>query len=360
LENNSFLGEWVQQRLLGLETIKHCGTEAIEIDRMRGASARLFTEFLRAARLKARTSPMIEWFGICAICAALYISFQDIATGQLPGAVAMSFFSSLALFAQSAAKLGRYFNSNREGLAAADRIFAAIHMMDVNRQERIGHTIAAGDGQRNQIVIQGVSLNYGVTQAVHDFSYTFDGGKIYCLVGASGAGKSSLFSLILGLCQPDSGSIKFGCVSGSESRETLISYLPQAIPEVPCELGEGVAYPRLRYQPARAREALDSVGFQIDASRLPDGLATRVVAYHRSPVILIDEGTSALDPEMEKFVLSRIRKLADEGAVVVMIAHRLAAVEASDEVLVMSQGALVRSGKTSDVLRSGEFLAVFH
>jgi subfamily B ATP-binding cassette protein MsbA len=159
----------------------------------------------------------------------------------------------------------------------------------------------------------------------------------------------------------------------------LISYLPQAIPEVPCELGEGVAYPRLRYQPARAREALDSVGFQIDASRLPDGLATRVgpaglrlsggqaqrlqlarVAYHRSPVILIDEGTSALDPEMEKLVLSRIRKLADEGAVVVMIAHRLAAVEASDEVLVMSQGALVKSGKTSDVLRSGEFLAVFH
>jgi subfamily B ATP-binding cassette protein MsbA len=378
LENNSFLGEWIQQRLLGLETIKHFKTEGFESKKMRTASARLFEEFLRAARLKARTSPIIEWFGICAICAALYICFRDIASGAISGAVAMSFFSSLALFAQSAAKLGRYFNSNREGLAAADRIFSALETLKSQELQKIGQVKITYNCPTNAIRLENVSLSFGVTKAVQNFSQVFEGGKVYCLVGASGAGKSSLFNIMLGLCKPDSGKVDFLIQVESRGERILTAYLPQAIPEIPCELGEGVAYPNLKFDESKAQTALREVGFSLAADRLTNGLATLIgpsglrlsggqaqrlqlarIAYQGAPFVFIDEGTSALDPEMEQMVLAQIRKWAGDGAVVVMIAHRHAAVDAADEVLVLEQGRLVLAGKTAEVVTKPAFESVF-
>ena len=378
LENNSFLGEWIQQRLLGLETIKHYKTENLEVSAMRTASQRLFVEFSRAARLKARTSPMIELFGVCAISIALFVAFKDIASGRLTGAVAMSFFSSLALFAQSAAKLGRYFNSNREGLAAADRIFSAIEGLDRVRKFNLLTLGTAKTASETRILVQNVSLSYGDKVAVEQVSYEFKGGRVYCLVGASGAGKSSFLNLLLGLCVPKSGTIDF-FVSRQFSDRTLdIAYMPQTVPVIPCQIAENVSYPRLDYDEVRAQHALDAVGFSLDAARMPQGLCTKLggqglklsggqaqrlqlarLAYHHAPFVLIDEGTSALDPEMEKIVLSEVRALAAAGAVVITIAHRRAAVDAADEVLVMEAGRLVACGPTREVLATQSFQAVF-
>ncbi|MCX6123653.1 MAG: ABC transporter transmembrane domain-containing protein, partial [Proteobacteria bacterium] len=126
LNDNSQLSEWIQQRLLGLETIKHYGSETKESELMTSASSNLFERFRAAARLKSRTSPVIEAFGVVAMSIALAVAFQDIADHRLSGAVVMSFFSMLALFAQSAAKLGRYMNSNQDGEAAGERILMVL------------------------------------------------------------------------------------------------------------------------------------------------------------------------------------------------------------------------------------------
>jgi ABC-type multidrug transport system fused ATPase/permease subunit len=379
LEDNSVLGEWIQQRLLGIETIKQYGTESFEIGSMRLASANLYEGFLRATRLKSRTGPMIEVFGVLAICIAVGVAFFEIASGRISGAVAMSFFASLAIFAQSATKLGRYFNSNREGLAAADRIFRVIDQFDSAKLESVRSPDIFKKADQNALVLSNLCVNYGKKIAVELVSHRFLAGKIYCIVGASGAGKSSLFSAMLGLRDITSGSLNYELADKiSPSQRLLISYMPQQVPTFPGTIAQNVAYPEQSIDLARVEAALAAVGWTMDQRRLNQGLKTRVGAgelqlsggeaqrlqlarliYHKSPFILIDEGTSALDPELEKQVLVQARELAKSGSVVIMIAHRPAATDFADELIVMDQGRFSKFGPRSEVITSSDFRRVF-
>lgn len=377
LEENSLLGEWIQQRLLGLETIKQYCTEPLEVSAMRTGSQRLFSGFFRSARIKAQTSPMIECLGVIAMSVALSVAFTDIALGNISGAVAMSFFSSLALLAQAASKLGRYFNSNREGMAAASRIFKAIGELDAAAQNRIRPESAMAAPQ-SSIELNGVTVCYGQKIAVKDFNFKFHAGKIYCLVGASGAGKSSVFNAILGVRPVFSGAINYFYGPEVSTEALQIVYMPQQVPVIPGKLAENVSYPNIVYNQKRVAASLSAVGFAVEESRMPHGLETMVgpgalqlsggqlqrlqiarLAYHHAPYVLVDEGTSALDPELEQAVLTHIREIARAGAVVIMIAHRKSAVDISDEVLVMENGRLAVAGVTRDVVNTDHFQAVF-
>lgn len=378
LQDNSTLGEWIQQRLLGLETIKQFQTESTEVNSMHHSSQELFERFFRAARLKARTSPIIEFLGVLAMSVVLFIAFSDISKGELTGSVAMSFFSTLALLAQSGAKLGRYFNSNREGMAAANRIFSAINNFKAAGQEQVQSVNFRSSSQNSSLELKDVSLVYGDSYALKNFSYTFNSGKIYCLIGRSGAGKSSVFNAILGLRPISSGTI-VGEIANAFSDRTLdVSYLPQQVPAIPAKLGEVISYPFTQFDEGRAQAALDTIHFSLAQDRLPLGLNTPVgpgglqmsggqlqrvqlarLVYHHAPFVLVDEGTSALDPELEKVVLDFVRDLARKGAVVIMIAHRRAAVEASDELLLLSAGQLETAGSKSKVMQSALFKDLF-
>ena len=379
LEDNSVLGEWIQQRLLGIETIKQYGTESFEIGSMRTASSNLYEGFLRATRAKSRTGPMIEALGVLAICIAVGVAFLEITSGRISGAVAMSFFASLALFAQSATKLGRYFNSNREGLAAADRIFRVIDQFDRASQNSVRSQDIFCKAERTSLILTNLRVNYGEKIAVNQVSQKFEAGKLYCIVGSSGAGKSSLFAAILGLRDIASGEIKYELADRIDLRDRLlISYMPQQVPTFPGSVAQNVAYPEQEIDFSRVKTALAAVGWAVDSRRLNNGLQTIVGAgelqlsggeaqrlqlarliYHKSPFILIDEGTSALDPELEKQVLVQARELAKSGSVVVMIAHRPAAADFADELIVMDHGRFSRVGSRPEVMLSPEFRRVF-
>ena len=77
--------------------------------------------------------------------------------------------------------------------------------------------------------------------------------------------------------------------------------------------------------------------------------------YHQKPFVLVDEGTSALDPEIEQTVYALLRQLADRGAVVITIAHRLAAAQIADELLLLQGGCLTASGTPTEVMASPAF-----
>lgn len=382
LSDNSFLSEWIQQRLLGLETIKHYRTESYESHAMLTASHNLFHRFLQAAKIKSRTSPAIELFGIAAMSIALWVAFEDIATGALSGGIVMSFFSALALLAQSASKLGRYLNSNNEGNAAGARLLL---IKDTLRRAATSTTkpqIKWTLSDRNTLTLSHVSVSYNKDPskpAVRNVSCTFHGGKIYCLVGKSGAGKSTLFNTILGLRVPDSGQLSGTYAQQWEDRSLDLVSMPQQVQLVPTTLGRNISYPHLDYDADKARRALAEAQFLLaDDGRLAAGLETKMgadglqlsggqaqrlqlarVIYHHSPFVLVDEGTSALDPVTEGEVLKSLRRLADSGICVIMIAHRRAAAEQSDEILVMRQGQLLAQGAPATVLISDEARGVF-
>ena len=382
LSDNSFLSEWIQQRLLGLETIKHYQTEAYESRSMLTASHNLFHRFLQAAKIKSRTSPAIELFGIIAMSIALWVAFHDIAAGALSGGIVMSFFSTLAALAQSASKLGRYLNSNNEGNAAGARLLVIKAALLRAKALASKPQMSLTAGEQNKLTLKNITVSYNKDPsrpAVRNVSCEFRGGKIYCLVGKSGAGKSTLFNTILGLRVPDSGHLSGTYGKNWQDRSLDLVSMPQQVQLVPTTLGRNVSYPQLSYDQDKANRALSEAQFQLsEDARLVAGLETKMgadglqlsggqaqrlqlarVIYHHSPFVLVDEGTSALDPVTEAEVLKSLRRLADSGICVIMIAHRRAAAEQSDEILVMSQGQLLTQGPPATVLNSDAARGVF-
>lgn len=389
LADYSQLSEWLQQRLLGIETIKHYRTETLEAENMERLSQTLYVRFLSAAKTKARTSPAIELLAVTAMAIVLWIAFSEISEGQATGAVFISFFAGVALLSQSAGKLGRYLNSNREGAAAVDRlrmqfVFLAGHQkhhaIDIfpggEHASRLdSKNSTRGEASRSfvtrgtvALICRNLTARYqdANTDALHDFSFRFDGGRTYCLAGPSGAGKSTLFNLLLGLMDVTTGEMVFESPKGLGHR---IAYMPQRVLLAPDSLAANVAYPDQEFNAERVTDALARVGLGDLAANLPGRLSTAVgegghgvsggqaqrillarLWYHKRPFVLIDEGTSALDSEVERLVQQLIKDLARAGAAVITIAHRRAIAEGSDVLLMLDGGKLLDVGPPQEVL----------
>ncbi len=351
------LAEWIQQRLLGFETIKHFRTESKEYKKLKQLNEILLDRMIRAGRLRARTSPLIEAFGVIAIVAILYIALEDVRSGRVTGAVLISFFSSIGLFAQSVAKLGKYFNSNKEGMAAVERLATTIDFLNAHAKAVVGSTI--GEDGDVAVSCKNITLSYpgGISPALDNVSFKFICGRLYGIGGMSGAGKTTLFKAILGLVSPNSGTV---LTSGK------ICYMPQGVQLMSATLLENICYPDREGDANRAAFALREVGIPEFSDRLGEiplaisgGQAQRLLlarlVYHDAKVVLIDEGTSALDPELEQVVYRCLRGLATRGASVIMIAHRIPALECADEIVIMESGRIIEQGTTKLVRQSPAF-----
>ena len=99
-------------------------------------------------------------------------------------------------------------------------------------------------------------------------------------------------------------------------------------------------------------------GAQLSGGQAQRLLMARLL-YHRPKYILVDEGTSALDPQLETIVLQYLKQLAAGGSLVIMIAHRRASIDFSDEVIVMKKGVAVLSGRREDVISDEAFEDLF-
>ncbi len=374
LSDNSMLAEWLQQRLLGAETIKHFATESLEIKNMNALNSDLYLRFVKAAKTKARTSPILEGFAAIAIASVLVIALSDIAQGTTTGAVNLSFFATLALLSQSAAKLGRYLNSSKEGAASTSRIRACLKAFSENSQDIV--QTRAHFANTPSLECKNLTVQYDSQSepALNNFSFQFLPGNIYCLAGHSGAGKSTLFNALLGLTNPTAG--KISCYLPSS--EHIIGYLPQKVLLFRGTILENISYPQTQPNLEKAHKALQEVNLTPLVETLPQGLSTILgegfqglsggqaqrlllarLIYHNTPIMLIDEGTSALDPETESVIQACLRKLADSGKVIITIAHRQSVVDKADHILLLNKGTLVTSGPTQEVTQSRLYLDLF-
>lgn len=353
LSNYSELTEWLQGRLLGLETIKHYRTEGIEIAKFQEFTSTLFGKFLRAARIRARTSPFLEAIALTSLVVVLVYALREIAEGSLTSATAISFFAALALMCQSIATVGRYINSNREGAAAKNRINQALEFFRSQRQASINFAGKRFVEDDITVACEAISAGYpGKEPLFTDFSYCFKRGKLYAIVGPSGAGKSTLCRIILGLQQPNHGQI----VVAEELVGTYpvpIGYVPQKIQLLDGTIAENISYPHPPPQNEEALwEALAEVGLAEFTRSLPAGIHTRVGArgyglsggqeqrlylarlgFQGFPLAVIDEGTSALDMLSEEQVCSYLQKLKAKGMTILFITHRSTLTRLADEIL---------------------------
>jgi ABC-type multidrug transport system fused ATPase/permease subunit len=226
-----------------------------------------------------------------------------------------------------------------------------------------------------EIVLENVKYSYPKVngKAIDGISFTITKGESIALIGRSGAGKTTLVDIILGLLEVQEGDIRIDDISiyhDLRSWQNLIGYIPQSIFLIDDTLERNVAFgvPDASIDPVRLEKAIAAAQLTEVVANLPEGLKTRVgergimlsggqrqrvgiarALYHEREILVLDEATSALDNETESLVTEAIKSLSGLKTMII-IAHRLTTVEHCSQVYVMDKGRILDSGSYQDIV----------
>ncbi|MCA9956294.1 MAG: ABC transporter ATP-binding protein [Anaerolineales bacterium] len=238
--------------------------------------------------------------------------------------------------------------------------------------------------QGMEVVFDNVSFAYGRGEAgIKELSFKIRAGEFVGIVGPSGGGKSTIFDLLMGLYEPDSGQI---LLDGTEMQELSLAAIRAEIGVVPQEtflwnasLSENLTYPKEPAQlGAEVERVVQAAQLQPFVASLPDGLQTMVGerglalsggerqrvaiarALLRNPrLLLLDEATSALDPLTEVNLRDSFEALR-YGRTTIVIAHRMTTVARADRIIVVDKGGVVESGSPEALLAQKGLYHSFH
>ncbi|CAL9654077.1 ABC transporter ATP-binding protein [Streptomyces sp. enrichment culture] len=227
--------------------------------------------------------------------------------------------------------------------------------------------------RRGEIAFEDVTFGYDTGDPVlRDVSLRVPPRTMTAVVGASGAGKTTLVRLIARFFDVDAGTVRVG---GADVREMSVEQLMDQLSVVQQDvylfddtLEGNIRVGRPGATDEEVAEAARTAGVDEIVERLPDGLATRVgeggtslsggerqrvsvarAVLKRAPVVLLDEATAALDPENEKYVQQALRNLMRDSTLLV-IAHQLSTVVAADQILVLDEGGIRERGTHEELL----------
>ncbi|WP_421658221.1 ABC transporter ATP-binding protein [Leptothermofonsia sp. ETS-13] len=225
------------------------------------------------------------------------------------------------------------------------------------------------------ITIQNLSYRYPDTPepALRSISLKIKKGQSIGLIGKSGAGKTTLVDVILGLLKPESGDILVdgaSIYSNLRAWQNLLGYIPQSIFLAEDTIERNIAFgvPDELIDSKKMEEAIQAAQLTELVKSLPDGIKTSIgergvrlsggqrqrigiarVLYHGREILVLDEATAALDNETESLVSEAIQSLSGRQTLII-IAHRLTTIEKCDCIYVVDKGRIVRSGSYKEVV----------
>lgn len=276
--------------------------------------------------------------------------------------------------------LGTQFHAGMAGKVAADRIYAVL--TQAVEQPPAG-TAALPRQAVVSVAFQGVRYAYTDDRvaAVQDVSFQVAPGERVAFVGGSGAGKSTVAALLLGLVRPAAGQIT---LNGYHQRaiapadwQRQMAFVPQAPHVFSGSIADNIRLASPEASAAAVEAAAAAAGAHDFICALPDGYATLVGEGGRSlsggeakrlaiaraflqdaPLLILDEATAGLDLAHEAQVEAAIDRLM-EGRTVIIMAHRLTTVYRADRIIVLRQGAIAESGSHQELLaQQGEYAAL--
>lgn len=226
-----------------------------------------------------------------------------------------------------------------------------------------------------RIQLMNVRYHYpnATTDVIKGISLTIQKGESIALIGKSGAGKTTLVDILLGLLDPQHGDIQVDGISIYEnlrSWQNLVGYIPQSIFLTDDTVERNIAFgvPDEFINPERLQKAIEVAQLSELIQQLPEGIKTKVgergvklsggqrqrigiarAIYHEREVLVLDEATAALDNETEQLVSDAIQSLSGSKTLII-IAHRLSTVEDCDRVYMLEQGRIAKSGSYREVV----------
>lgn len=358
------------QTFTSARQVKAYGTEAFEEKRIGGMVDQIYRLSVKSFRVANSTGPVNEMLSGLAIVTVIAYGGQQVMAGHSSTGELFSFITAFLLAYEPIKKLTKLNAQMQAGLAAAERIFAAIDNKPDIQDSTDARPLAFTSPT---VALENVSFAYQADNPVlHGVNITAPAGKAIALVGPSGAGKSSILNLILRLYDVNDGSVK---VSGQDVREVTMESLRKYFALVSQEVAifDDTVKANIRYgsegasdddviaaaKAAHAHEFILSLPQGYDTivgengTRLSGGQRQRLsiarAMLRNAPILLLDEATSALDSESERAVQAALGEL-QKGRTTIAIAHRLSTIIASDIIYVMENGEVVEQGTHDELL----------
>lgn len=344
--------------------VKAYGLEGWQKERAAKGFAERSRLFLKVLSKRAGVDPVLEIFGGLALAALLGFVAWRIAAGESTLGDLLGFIAAVGIAAPEVRALGSIGAVAQEGAAAADRVFDI-----VDQAPRVADAPGAGniEAVRGDIAFRDVHFAYpDGTVALKGLTFAARQGETVAIVGASGAGKSTIFNLLLRLYDPSAGDILVDgvdvrSVTGASLRSQM-GLVAQDAALFDDTIAGNIALGRLDAprteieMAARAAHAHDFIiglpgGYDAPAGEMGRNLSggqRQRIALARAilrgaPILLLDEATSALDAESEAKVQSALSAFG-KGRTVLIIAHRLSTVRAADRIVVVDEGRAVEEG----------------
>ncbi|MDH3663473.1 MAG: ABC transporter ATP-binding protein/permease [Alphaproteobacteria bacterium] len=363
----------LEQTFQGVRQVKADNRELDEAAFANGLIERLFKLNYRAVRTQAISSPATELIGGVAIASIIaYGGFQVIEGHMTPGTF-FSFITAMLLVYRPLKALAKLNTQIQEGLAAADRIYTVLDHQPVVRDAPGAKPLRTEGGA---IRLERVTFGYLPSRpTIESLNLDIPAGKTVALVGASGAGKSTILNLILRFYDVDEGAVR---IDGQDIREITLKSLRGAIALVSQDVDlfddsvrANIGYGRADASEADIIEAAKSAAAHDFITALPDGydavigpsghtlsggqrqrLGIARAMVKDAPILLLDEATSALDSEAEQKIQQALKRLM-VGRTTVVIAHRLSTIVGADLIAVMDKGRVVERGNHQELLQAG-------
>ena len=362
----------------GRRIIKAYGLEAHVIGRVDSRLAARLKTLLSAVRLRAAAAPLTDIFAGLIIALVLFYAGWQILHSHLTLNTFFGFLTALLLAQQPVRNLSQIWPTASAGVAAAHRMFAAIDARPriVDTKNAVVLQVPRNGGA---ISFEKVGFAYGDSPILDGVTLQITAGSKVALVGPSGAGKTTIFNLLLRFYERDSGLI---AIDGQDIHDVTLQSLRAAIGVVTQEavlfdesIADNIALGRPGATEAEIEQAARDAAAHDFISQMSDGYRTVVgegglklsggqrqrIAIARAmlrdaPILLLDEATSALDAESERQVQEALARLT-AGRTTIVIAHRLTTVRDADQIFVMDKGRVVESGRHEALLTQGGLYA---
>jgi ABC-type multidrug transport system fused ATPase/permease subunit len=288
----------------------------------------------------------------------------------------MSFFTAMALIFEPLRRLSNVAGCSQVALASLDKLYCIFSENPTITQLEAPTPITQISSKLN-ISFENVSFYYGKKSILSDISFNCHPGKILAIVGASGAGKTTILNLIPRLIDPSSGNIFIGGINtkmlGLKELRNLISVVSQESSLFDNTIRANIIMGSTIKDDIELKGVLSDSFVKEFLPNLPNGLDTLVgprganlsggqrqriliarALFRDKPILILDEPTSSLDSKSEKVVETALDKLA-HGRTTIVVAHRLSTIINAHRILVLNSGAIVEEGSHQELLSGGSY-----
>jgi subfamily B ATP-binding cassette protein MsbA len=359
----------LEETIRGVRIVKAFTMERFEIGRFREATRRHLRSNLKAQKIQALTSPVMELITGVGILGLFFYAQRRIANGTLTMGELLTFMAALGAMYQPVKKLNKVNLSVNTALSAAERVF---RMLDIHNEvvEKPDAPKLAAVG--NGIRYENVSFAYNDDPVLRTVNLDVAPGEIVALVGGSGAGKSTFVNLLPRFYDVTSGRIT---IDGKDTRDLnleslrrLMGFVTQEVILFNDTVKNNIAYGRSDVDDSLVIAAATAANAHDFISALPNGYDTNIgesgvllsggqrqrIAIARAlfkdpPILVLDEATSALDTESERLVQGALEVLM-RGRTTLVIAHRLSTIRSADKIVVLDAGEIAEVGTHEELL----------